>query len=381
MSEEKTKYVIGLTGNIGTGKSVVRHMLEHLGAYGIDADSLAHRAIQKGAPGYKPVVKLFGQWILHSNGEINRKKLASIVFNDPSALAALEAVVHPMVTRAVEMLIDRSPSPIIVVEAIKLLETDLLRVCDSVWTTYAPEQVQLERLTSKRNLSREAARQRIRAQAPQSEKVARADLVVVNDYGFEKVWSQVNAAWNKIPLAVELSRQTREQQQALMGRMRVLRASPRQADLIAAFLNDVRQDSKEYTRLDVMEAFGEKAFLLLMDDKNETPYGLIGWQVENLISRTLDLIIKPEVKAPEAIKALIEAMEEASTSLESEVSLVFVPKGTNLSEEAWKQLGYTLREPDDLETLAWQEAALEGQSDKTDLFVKVLRSRRVMRPL
>ncbi|MBN2047064.1 MAG: dephospho-CoA kinase [Anaerolineaceae bacterium] len=381
MSEEKTKYVIGLTGNIGTGKSVVRHMLEHLGAYGIDADSLAHRAIQKGAPGYKPVVKLFGQWILHSNGEINRKKLASIVFNDPSALAALEAVVHPMVTRAVEMLIDRSPSPIIVVEAIKLLETDLLRVCDSVWTTYAPEQVQLERLTSKRNLSREAARQRIRAQAPQSEKVARADLVVVNDYGFEKVWSQVNAAWNKIPLAVELSRQTREQQQALMGRMRVLRASPRQADLIAAFLNDVSQDRKEYTRLDVMEAFGEKAFLLLMDDKNETPYGLIGWQVENLISRTLDLIIKPEVKAPEAIKALIEAMEEASISLESEVSLVFVPKGTNLSEEAWKQLGYTLREPDDLETLAWQEAALEGQSDKTDLFVKVLRSRRVMRPL
>ncbi len=64
MSKSSGKYIIGLTGNIATGKSVVRRMLEHLGAYTIDADSLAHRAIAKGAPGYQPVVDLFGKWIL-----------------------------------------------------------------------------------------------------------------------------------------------------------------------------------------------------------------------------------------------------------------------------------------------------------------------------
>ena len=74
------KYVIGLTGNIATGKSVVRRMLEHLGAYTIDADALAHRVIAKGAPGYQPVLDKFGTWLLESDGQINRSKLGRLVF-------------------------------------------------------------------------------------------------------------------------------------------------------------------------------------------------------------------------------------------------------------------------------------------------------------
>ena len=76
MSAWPGKYVIGLTGNIATGKSVVRKMLEHLGAYGIDADALAHRALAKQAPGYLPVVETFGKWILASDGQIDRSRLA-----------------------------------------------------------------------------------------------------------------------------------------------------------------------------------------------------------------------------------------------------------------------------------------------------------------
>ena len=70
MKKWQDKFVIGLTGNIGTGKSVVRRMLEHLGAYGIDADALAHRAMQKGAPAYEPVIEEFGRYILAADGEI-----------------------------------------------------------------------------------------------------------------------------------------------------------------------------------------------------------------------------------------------------------------------------------------------------------------------
>jgi dephospho-CoA kinase len=94
MSAWPGKYVIGLTGNIATGKSVVRKMLEHLGAYGIDADALGHRAMAKGAPGYKPIVKTFGEWILGPDGQINRSRLGKIVFSDPEALAALESILH-----------------------------------------------------------------------------------------------------------------------------------------------------------------------------------------------------------------------------------------------------------------------------------------------
>jgi len=121
MSAWPGKYVIGLTGNIATGKSVIRKMLEHLGAYGIDADALGHRAIARGAPGYQPVLNTFGRWILSPDGEIDRARLAKIVFDDPEALSRLEAIVHPMVTQAVDLLVRRSRHKVIVVEAIKLL--------------------------------------------------------------------------------------------------------------------------------------------------------------------------------------------------------------------------------------------------------------------
>ena len=121
MSKWPGKTVIGLTGNIATGKSVVRKMLEHLGAYGLDADALGHRAISKGAPGYQAVVEMFGKWILDEDGQINRARLGRVVFADPLALERLEAIVHPLVLQAVDLIVQRSSQPVIVIEAIKLL--------------------------------------------------------------------------------------------------------------------------------------------------------------------------------------------------------------------------------------------------------------------
>src|SRR5262249_28731972 len=135
------KFVIGLTGNIATGKSVVRKMLEHLGAYGIDADAWSHRAIAKGAPGYQPVIDTFGRWLLDSDGQIDRGKLGRLVFNDAEALRQLEAIVHPLVRQAVGAMATRAPQRVIVVEAIKLLEGDLRAACDSIWVAAAPADV------------------------------------------------------------------------------------------------------------------------------------------------------------------------------------------------------------------------------------------------
>ncbi len=197
MSKWAGKYVIGLTGNIGTGKSVVRRMLEHLGAYGIDADALAHRATAKGAPGYQQVIEMFGRWIVDKDGEINRTRLGKVVFSDREALSTLESIVHPLVLQAVDWIITRSSQPVIVVEAIKLLEFNLYRQCDSIWVVYAPPEVQLARLIQKRQMSEAEARQRIAAQPPQEKKMAAAKVVIQNAGSFEETWKQVMGAWSK----------------------------------------------------------------------------------------------------------------------------------------------------------------------------------------
>ena len=198
MSSESGKKIIGLTGNIATGKSVVRRMLEHLGAYTIDADALAHRVIAKGAPGYEPVINKFGSWLLDKDDQIDRSKLGKLVFSDPEALAQLEAIIHPYVVQAVDLLVRRAKQSVVVVEAIKLLESDLRQECDAIWVTDAPQEVQVERLVRKRGFSREVALQRVRAQPSQSYKLASATIIIRNTGSYDDLWKQVNEGWKRI---------------------------------------------------------------------------------------------------------------------------------------------------------------------------------------
>ena len=95
-----------------------------MGAFGIDADAFSHRAIAKGAPGYPQVIETFGRWVVGPDGEIDRAKLGRLVFSDPAALAQLEAIIHPLVLQAVDWMVQRSNKPVVVIEAIKLLEVE-----------------------------------------------------------------------------------------------------------------------------------------------------------------------------------------------------------------------------------------------------------------
>ena len=193
------KCIIGLTGNIATGKSEVRRMLERLGAYAIDADALAHEVMRRGTPVWEAVVREFGSRILRPDGEIDRPRLGSIVFADPAALARLEAIVHPAVIARTEELIRQAQEPVVVVEAIKLLESGMgERLCDSVWVVTCPREQQVARLMRSRGLSREEALLRINAQPSQEEKIARADVVIDNSGSLDDTWQQVRAAWERI---------------------------------------------------------------------------------------------------------------------------------------------------------------------------------------
>lgn len=370
------KYVIGLTGNIATGKSVVRRMLEHLGAYTVDADVLAHRAVARGAPGYAPAVEAFGKFILDPKGEIDRAKLGRIVFSDAEALAQLETIVHPLVEHAIDLMIQRATQRVVVIEAIKLLEGKLAGACDTIWVTYAPEAIQKARLMQKRGMGEAEALQRIHAQPPQEVKTAAASAVIQNTGSFEDTWKQVVAAWKTIsPITDTLPAMKKVEP----GEFSVQRGRPRDSSNIAALITRLSGGAQPLTQNDIMAAFGEKAFLLLMVDKQMV--GLAGWQVENLVARTIDLYIDPAAPAQQALKALVTEVERASQELQCEASLIFLPPQMASQEALWKELGYARRTPQSLSIQAWQEAARESQPPNTILLFKQLRQDRVLRPI
>lgn len=192
------KLVIGLTGNIATGKSTVARILAHLGATVIDADRVAHEMMHAGTSVHSAVVAAFGPEILGADGEIDRARLGALVFSDPAALARLEALVHPATIAAVSQRIATAPTPVVVVEAIKLIEAGMADAYDSLWVTTCPAEEQVERLMADRGLSRAAAEQRVRAQPPQEEKVARADVVIDTGGSMAHTEEQVRAAWGRL---------------------------------------------------------------------------------------------------------------------------------------------------------------------------------------
>lgn len=378
MAPVQDKFIIGLTGNIATGKTVVRRMLEHLGAYTVDADTLSHRATAKGAPGFQPTVEAFGKWILLPNGEIDRAKLGGLVFRDPDALARLEAIIHPLVREAVDLLVQRAKQPVIVIEAIKLLEGELRKRCDSIWVTYAPPPVQVERLMNQRSMSRDEAQQRISAQGPQTDKIAAADVVIRNVGSYDDLWQQVESAWKRaVPAASppDISPKT----QTRGGSLGIKRGRPQDAAAIAAFLNRLGGNGLQLTGDDVMAQFGEKAYMLLQ--LNRELVGIAGWQVENLVVRTTDLYLEPGVDMDTALSILINEIETVSADLQCEASLVF-PKTAALAGAAvWEKMGYQTRAPDELAVMAWADAAKESMPSDTVLLFKQMRQDRILRPI
>ena len=379
MSNWPGKKIIGLTGNIATGKSVVRRMLEHLGAYTIDADALSHRVIAKGAPGYQPVLDRFGKWLLDKDGQIDRSKLGRLVFSDAQALAQLEDIIHPYVIQAIDMLIKRASQIVIVVEAIKLLESSLRDQCDTIWVTDAPQEVQIERIIRKRGLSREDAIQRVHSQSAQKEKLAAAQVVINNNGSYDDLWKQVTEAWKKISPLQETGPTTQVLSKPGSGAFSLQRGKPRDSQKIAELLTRLSKGKRSMTKDEVMEAFGDKAFLLLQMDAELV--GVAGWQVENLVARTTDLYLDPRAAADKALPLIMSEVERASGDLQCEASLVFPPMELVGFDSVWKHIGYERRSPDTLGVQAWTDAANESMPKASALFFKQLRTDRVLRPI
>ncbi len=192
------KTLVGLTGNIACGKSTVLRQLNKLGAYTIDADKLIHTILLKGGAAYAPVIEEFGDGILRSDGEIDRRALGKVVFSDPSKLRKLEEIEHPIVRSSIEVEIKSASESIVVLDAIKLIESGWAAKCDAVWVVTCLREQQIERLIRTRGYSQAEAEMRVDAQSPQVDKVARAGVVIDNTGMLEAMRRQVLEEWTKL---------------------------------------------------------------------------------------------------------------------------------------------------------------------------------------
>jgi dephospho-CoA kinase len=190
-----SRRIIGLTGNIATGKSAVMRLAAERGALTIDADRVVHELLAGDAAIQAAVVGAFGPGVRRAGGGIDRAALGAIVFGDADRLRQLEAILHPAVRAEIARRVQTADAPVIMIEAIKLLEGPLAALCDQVWVTACDRETQMARLRVCRGLSEADAAARIDAQIPQADKIARADVVIRTDGLLRETEAQVATAW------------------------------------------------------------------------------------------------------------------------------------------------------------------------------------------
>jgi dephospho-CoA kinase len=196
--------VIGVTGNIGSGKSAVCRILAKLGASIIDADELAHQSYKPHSQAWQELINAFGKDILKANEEIDRQKLGQLVFANPAALALLNQIVHPKAYRMAQEKIEdyrHQGAKAIVVEATLLIEAGWTDLVDKVWLVVTPEDVAIQRLRQHEGISKAQILARLEAQMPAEEKMKYADEVISNDGDVPQLEAKVTELWHKLHVA------------------------------------------------------------------------------------------------------------------------------------------------------------------------------------
>lgn len=194
--------VIGLTGGIASGKTTVATILQELGAEVLDADEVAKKIVQKGKPAYKEIINTFGRKVLTSDGDLNRKLLGKIVFNDEEKRKKLESIIHPRVKEyfleEIQRIKEKDPQKIIVLDVPLLLESGMETLVDEVWVVAVSEELQIKRIELRDRIGRQEALKRIKAQMPLKEKLKYADRIINAEGTLEDTKRQVVSLWREI---------------------------------------------------------------------------------------------------------------------------------------------------------------------------------------
>ena len=312
-------FVIGLTGNIASGKSVIRNYLANLGACTIDADLTAQDSYLPGTPAYHAILDHFGDDLRLADGQINRSRLGRIVFSDTAEMKRLEEIVHPHVTKAIADQIEQCSRPFLVVEAIKLLESQVVTQCDQIWTAAADKEVRFERLVENRGHSESLAWTKINSQPPQEEKIARSNTVIWTDNTFEETFQQTIAAISK--LGLPLLRQIEKPPLRLRS---ILESEfPTACDLISSGTN------QEWTCDRIYHILAAKLAPVLSCEEEVIQVQRLSTR-QNLALVTHQTPIKTEQAANQVILPMLEAW------LQGAYSLLVISREILPSKEAWQ---------------------------------------------
>ncbi len=192
--------IVGLTGNIGSGKSSVARLFKEMGARVIDTDQVARDVVEPGTPGLHQIVQYFGAGILNADGSLNRPKMAQIVFNNPEALKHLNSIVHPAIrAELLKVLADyknNPDAPLLIIEAPLLIETQLYKLMDQVWLVTVNAQTQIQRVIKRDATTPRQVSSRLAAQMPQEDKIPYAHRIIDNSGTPENTLQQVRQIWS-----------------------------------------------------------------------------------------------------------------------------------------------------------------------------------------
>ncbi|MGB3713094.1 MAG: dephospho-CoA kinase [Candidatus Promineifilaceae bacterium] len=422
------KYIVGLTGNIATGKSAVMEMAASQGALAIDADQIVHYLLENDLEVQDTIEAAFGSAVRNPDKSINRGRVGAIVFGSEGKLSILESIIHPAVRRTLLNIITESEEHIVFIEAIKLLESSLAKECDQIWVTRCPREVQIERLVTYRGMDEETAALRVSSQAHQDEKIAAADVVIDTAGSMDETAEFFKMAWERMlrivpgPVAIwqqkhaAAGNSTRVDASAYLGKhdteskssadvlarpdlgtkpaidttltqkatfllngVTVHRATPSDVPDILWLIRRTSGSAVRTKRRELLMSLGERGYLIGRKDGEIS--ALAGWSSENLVG-TIDLII---INPPEAAchtgAAILQEIEDTANALICEVILAFPPTDPPAEiHRLFTERGYIDVQPGSLPR-AWLAAVEESQPPDTLILMKILRDTRAVGPV
>ncbi len=403
------KLIIGLTGNIATGKSAVMKLAAEHGALTIDADEVVHELMANDAKMQAAIAVAFGSEVRKEDGRIDRKKLGNIVFDDPQAMQDLEGIVHPAVRRTIAHRIAESENKLVVIEAIKLLEGTLVTICHQIWVTRCSQKRQLERLRVCRGMDTETAVARIKAQSAQEEKVAQADVVIDTSGLMTDTEKQFLMAWDRLPdpasvatkLLPELppeptapkpARQTKSEPPSAAvetpppttpkptdrpDNLDVRRARPSDVASMLLLIQKATDGAVEMKRAELLMALSERGYFIGQTGTEVS--AVVGWNIDSQVARVDQTFIYPLEATATTGLAILEEIEKSANAHVCEIIIAFVMENT--AEELLQMFAWQGFETKALTSLppTWQQAITESQPEDTQFLIKVLRDRRLKR--